>query len=243
MLGPLVLALALAGEPDPLAPLALTLEVRGGVLEAATSGGWAPGDWGRSEHFFVRSGGGQLNLTPQVRAGRAAVPTPPQASDLHVCGLDLEPCEQLVPAARWSALLAEHGLDAPVNAPARVRRIESAKAFWRPAPGPPSAVALAKTGQAVELRPIVDPTTLAAFGDLPLRGYAPGGAAGGRLRAVHLETGDVRTGVLDADGLGRLSLGLAGRWTITLTVVHALEGGVWTLATASLTFVTEGEGR
>jgi hypothetical protein len=243
MLGPLLLALALGGAPDPLTPLTLSLEARGGALEAALGGGGVPGDWGRCEHFFVRSGGGQLNLAPRLLAGRAAVPTPPGAGELHLCGLDLEPYEQLVPAAPWSAFLTGHGLDAAVDAPARVRRTESAKALWRPGPGPPCAVALAKTGQAVELRPVADPTTLAAFGDLPLRGYAPGGAAGGRLRAVHQETGDVRTGTLDAEGLGHLSLGLAGRWTITLTVVRALEDGVWSLATASLTFTTEGERR
>lgn len=253
MFGPIALALALLSAPPPPNPITLeaaSLHATVGEprrAELRRSGALVP--WPESDWFFVRSGGGALNLSEvELAGGRALLPIPPQANALEVLGLDLSPQVAYAPAAAWGRFLEEHGLEGPATEGEllRVRRVESLKAIVRRASDAPSAGALAKTGQAVELRPVADPTTLAAYGDLPLRGYAPGGASGAHVIARHTQSGEVRRTRLDGSGLGTLRLGLAGPWVVQLLTVRGLEGDAQAdleLAIATLTFDVPGEQR
>ncbi|MEE8466855.1 MAG: hypothetical protein V3T22_00270, partial [Planctomycetota bacterium] len=159
-----------------------------------------------------------------------------------------------VTAAGWRrfllerAGLAETELGAPPSAaalPVRVRRLESMKLLLRPEGGGqvrvPSAVLMAKTGQAVELRPLADPTTVSPGSDLPLRVYTISGETQGlTITALHEPSGARRQVVTGPGGTAHLRIHAAGRWILEVHQVLELagaRGADFELRSATLSFV------
>lgn len=131
----------------------------------------------------------------------------------------------------------------------RVRRVESAKALVRvnEAGVPPrgarvshSAVAQSKTGQAVEIRPLADPTTVAVGSDLPVRAYVLGSKeVGVKVLATCVATGQVKWAMTDSSGSCHFRIDAAGVWRIEFHRVKRLHGDPdadWAIHSATLTF-------
>lgn len=157
------------------------------------------------------------------------------------------------------------------DAPVRVRRIESAKAIVRvavanekvgadsrpgqPAPSQPastasaghSAVVMSKSGQAVEIRLLADPTAMKLGSDVPVRTYVNGDKQTKmKVRATH-ESGDAQEFVTDGSGSGFFKLKSAGLWRIEASHAAASKDDAdadWVAYSATLTFyATEGAGK
>jgi hypothetical protein len=131
----------------------------------------------------------------------------------------------------------------------RVRRIESAKALVRvtEAGVPPrgtrvshSAVAQSKTGQAVEIQPLADPTTVAVGSDLPVRAYVLGDKeVGVKVLATSVATGQVKSAITDSSGSCHFRIDAAGVWRIEFHQLKPLHGDPdadWAIYSATLTF-------
>lgn len=233
MLGPVLIALTLSSSA-PASPVHVEISTDAAGSVASLRRNAVDLEWSSPSWSFLRFDGEARNLRPTGRA----LPLP-AGKDVLVVGVDFEPREERIAPAAWLVLTGEE-----IEEPRSVRRYESAKAIVREEPGGPSALTLTKTGQRVEIRPLVDPTSQAAFGDFAVAGYAPGGAGGGRLTLYHQESGDRREARLDDQGLGRVQLGLSGSWKATLVVTRHLEEDRWMLAIATMNFeVQEKEGR
>ena len=158
-------------------------------------------------------------------------------------------------AATFGLLADRAGLDwePQGDADIRVRRVEAAKVLVLPAPGAvrhPSTVATAKRGERAEIRPLMDPTTLAPEpgGILPVRVYAEGDAVPGALViATHLPTGTQHRVNADNKGIAILPLDAAGAWRLEF---HTLSPAPrddpdadWVAYSATLTFENDGGAR
>lgn len=148
-------------------------------------------------------------------------------------------------AARTKALPGE--LDALANATVLVRRLESLALLARPggtALAGPSGIATSKSGQRMELRAMVDPSSAAAGSDFAFKLYLPpGGAANVLCRAVHLESRKELALELLGDGSLRAKLEQAGPWMIEAIRLRALEGdaeAALELASCTLVFLVRG---
>jgi len=210
--------------------------------------------------LFLRAPGTQANLQQVLTSGtppnRAliALPLGEYGSEGIVVGLDLGVRIEPVTPADWHRFLLEHtGLaesqrgHSPFSGspPVRIRRLESMKLLLRPEGGGqvrvPSAVLMAKTGQAVELRPLADPTTVSPGSDLPLRVYMITGETQGLTITAFHEPSGARTQVVTGPGgMAHLRIRAAGRWTLEVHQVLELNGA-WNadfeLRTATLSFV------
>ena len=228
------------------------------VVEGAAARAW-PGE--RVAHFLARTAWTQDN-----RDTLEAVPAPdgdgvPGAAwtadrpGVLLLGLDLEPGLETVGAESFGRFLARalpaerRGAIAsalPEGGEVSVRRVESAKALVRvSADGPePVSIANSKTGQAVEIRPLLDPTLLTPGGDLPLKIYAAiPGPAGGVVTATNSTTGEVLSAPLAEDATANLTIPSAGRWRLEFHAVAPDETGEadWLVHTATLTFEVRAE--
>lgn len=235
----------------------LLLRAQSGHVEALDKSPW-PVE--RVRWLFVRGAGTQQNLdtvapenaTPD--AVRLMLP-PPDAAQI---GLDLKPEIVRLTGVELKAFAAkfaqEAKLDSPEGldggAPLRVRRVESAKTLVRvAAPGEqptPSATARSKSGQAVELRLMTDPTATRVGADLALRFHVDGTPQeGATIRAAPAGGGPVVTTISDASGFARLRLDSAGAWRIEAHSLAILRGDPEAdaaLHTATLTFEVPAEG-
>lgn len=210
--------------------------------------------------LFLRAPGTQSNLQQVQTSGsppdRASIELPPgeYGSEGVVVGLDLGVHIEPVTPASWQRFLLERtGLaqteqDVPQSAaaaPVRVRRLESMKLLLRPEGGAqvrvPSAVLMAKTGQAVELRPLADPTTVSPGSDLPLRVYMITGETQGlTITAFHEPSGASSQVVTGPGGMAHLRIHAAGRWILEVHQVLELTGARdadFELRSATLSFV------
>lgn len=217
---------------------------------------------GRKERnwLFLRAPGTQSNIeqvptvgTPPTRA-RLDLPLGNYGNEGVVVGLDLGVRIEPVTPAAWQRFLlertglaeSEEGLARFTAAPlVRVRRLESMKLLLRPAGGDqvraPSAVLMAKTGQAVELRPLADPTTVAPGSDLPLKVYTITGETRGlTILAYHEPSGATTRVVTGLGGMAHLRITAAGRWVLEVHQVLELRGA-WDadfeVRSATLSFV------
>jgi hypothetical protein len=196
--------------------------------EALAAAAWPK----RFDWFFVRAGGGQENLAvPRPAAGRRTLAielTRPgitligadpaeRVEELSLSDLRAFLAQRMAPGSLPTALEPRPGAGA--SEMLRVRRVESAKALVRVLGKdgflPNSATAQSKTGQAVEIRPLADPTSVPVNSDLPLRIYVPNpGKAGTRVSARHLATGRTHTFLTDRMGTGFFTVTAAGVWTV-----------------------------
>jgi len=181
--------------------------------------------------LFVRAAGTQENvehlpLAPVGGLLRARIPLP--HADANRIGVDLLPRTEVVSRATWQRF-AEEKLGqlrpaAELPEELSVRRVESLALLVRVlAPGDeprPSATAHSKSGQAFELRPLMDPTCVPPGSDLLLKVYAPEGESEGlRIVARNLPSGDTLNLVTRAGGVADLPIAHPGLWTVE---VHRL---------------------
>jgi hypothetical protein len=131
-----------------------------------------------------------------------------------------------------------------------VRRIESTKTLIRVSvkdgQRSHSATAQSKSGQAVEIRPLADPTMVAVGSDLPVRTYVDGGKkAGVRVLATSVAAGKAQQLVTDASGATHFRVTHPGLWRVEFHHAQPLKGdpaAEWAVYSATLTFEVEEKG-
>lgn len=224
---------------------------------------------------FLRSPGSQNNfqevptLGDEAQRGQLALPAGDYQHEGVVVGLDLKPTVTEVPLGDWERFQVQRlgrakpePFSSAFEAPQRVRlrRIESTKLLVRLKEGKqipvPSGVLMTKTGQAVELRPLADPTTIAPGGDFPVKVYTPAGSPAGLVvTASHEESGSLSRAVTRPGGVAYVRISAAGAWLLEVHEVVPLDGhrdADLELRSASLRFTSpavvgelerEGDGR
>ena len=223
--------------------------VRGAEVDAA------PEPWpaARIAHFFARTAWTQENrdALPPDEGSDATVTWPADRPGVLLLGVDLAPEVESIDAASFAAFmersLGERARDAlgalPAQGEVAVLHTESAKAVVRVRAGgaTPTSIAASKTGQAVELRPLMDPTILIPGSDLVVKVYARlPGSSGGVITATNTTTGEVARVTTNDESIANIRVGHAGRWRLEFHAAARLEGGdapaAWELHTATLTF-------
>jgi len=138
----------------------------------------------------------------------------------------------------------------PSTATLNVRRVESTKALVRvqaeDGERSHSATAQSKSGQAVEIRPLADPTMATVGNDLPVRVYIGGGKkAGVRLLATSVAAGKTQQIVTDASGAAHFRVTHPGLWRVEFHHAQPLKddpAADWAIYSATLTFEVEEKG-
>lgn len=217
----------------------------------------APLPWpeDRISHFYARTAWTQENrdtIEPEEGSPSVAAWTADRPGVLAL-GADLRERPEVVSAAAFGEFVsgalgesARASLGAlPERGEVTLLRTESAKALVVVAqPGAGAAsIATSKTGQAVEIRPLMDPTALIPGSDLAVRVYSRlGEATGGLVLATNATTGETVRAVADDSGIAILRIGGAGRWRLEFHAVAAHPGAGdarYALHTATLTFDVE----
>lgn len=242
---------AFAQEPLVLRPGSFSA-VQGREIALATETVQAKGtvasDWPTAvDWYFIRLAGTQENRGPQDAPRPAAgephkvvFPVPGTA----MVGLDLTPQTQLWSPAALSSFARESGVHDPcATSDAKVQLLRSATTVLRvnDGAGKPSAdtTASSKSGQQVEIRPLMDPTTMLPGGDLPVRLYMKGSAAGGAVvAATHVATGAGQQATADPSGIALLHIAQPGEYRLELRVLRPLaeSDAAWQAGIGTLTF-------
>lgn len=223
------------------------------TVQAAQEPPPGPLSWPADTWFFVRVAGTQENRDDAPIAAEAqAVPWRLAHAGVTMFGADFEPVVETVPGDRFARLLTERTLvaappDLAARASVRVRHVRSAKTLVTVgAPGPAApdaATAVSKAGQAVEIRPLFDPTQTPVGSDLPLRMYVNGDAlAKPRVVATHAAGAAAILGDGDRSTLN-LRLSEPGAWRVEFHHAVPLSGDPdadWVLYSATLTFEAPG---
>ena len=240
-----------AAEPLPsrtLQPAAYTAPAGNPVELRLLGQAGAPAPWKDTniDWLFVRVAATQRNMdaVPLAPNGRALIPL--DHPGIAVIGVDLAPRTDTLPLSDLNTFIADRArLNGPLpeRGAVRIRRVESAKTILRSgAPGQEagSTEATGKTGQKVELRPLMDPATTPAGSDIAIRAYILGAGAGGaRLIATHTPTGQTQDIACDGGGYGNLRITAPGEWRVEMHEVRAGdEHGLVILYSATLTFST-----
>ncbi|HZW09999.1 MAG TPA: hypothetical protein VFF69_08855 [Phycisphaerales bacterium] len=247
-----------------LVPERATVALGDSVRLAAATGvdpDAAPGPWPaeRIEHFFARTAWTQENRDGLGRAEGSEVVAPWRAAEPGVLllGIELADATESVPAASFAAFV-DHALgetgraaigEVPAGGEVALVRRQSAKAVVvvESAGAEPASIATSKAGQAVEIRPLMDPVAARPGSDLAVRLHASiPGAAGGVVIATNTVTGDVVRATADSSSIANVPLGTAGRWRLEFHAV-ARSGDETARArfevhTATLTFDVRPEG-
>ncbi len=233
----------------------VSLRVETGTPLAAQTAAW-PAD--RLKWVFSRGVGVQENrdrieaTDPAKQVAAVTIPTP----GVTVIGVDFKPVVTQVSGAELNAFLTANVAGAADN-PAvkalgaqpkvRVRRIESATTMVRAPAGDirdeHSAVAQAKTGQAVELRPLFDPTMLKVGADFPVRAFVDGSKQAGAKIQASAKATDAKTA--DDTAAAPFSIKQAGVWRIEFHHAEPLKNDPaadWVIYSATLTFEVRSEG-
>lgn len=238
------------------------------LLEGDNSATWT--DEG-VEYFLARTAWTQDNRdavsVAEGSGGRAAGWTADKPGVL-LLGVDLAPRTETVEAAAFEAFVrrvlpasrrgALDGLldDAGAHT-VTLRRVESGKALARVASEgvEPTSIATSKTGQAVEIRPLMDPMALGLGSDLPVRVYSSvPGPGDGVVIATNTTTGDVIRAQTNETSLAVVRIEKSGRWRVEFHAIepgtahgddpeHNPEGADWIVHTATLTFTIEAQQR
>lgn len=210
----------------------------------------------RIDWLFVRAPGTQENredVGPREANGNF-IDVPLSRPGVTLIALDTKPAEttnsgrqfkafaqRAMPSQAYETVAASIGDATQV----RTRRIESAKTLVRVAdpghkPASHSAVAQSKTGQAVEIRPLADPTMVSAGSDLPVRAYVGGSKqVGVKVLATCVATGQTREAVTDSSGSCHFRIDAAGVWRIEFHYITSAPDNPnvdWAIYSASLTF-------
>jgi hypothetical protein len=245
-----------------LLPEATSVEL-GGAIRLSTVAGTetegAPEPWpgDRIAHFFARTASTQENrddLAHEEGLETSAV-WPAEHGGVLLLGIDLEPVVESVASAsfrefvdRTAGETARAALGAiPEAGEIAILHSESAKALLRVEDEAKNiaSIATSKTGQPVEIRPLMDPTALRPGADLAVRLHAKGpGGAGGVVIATNTTTGVAVRSVADSSSIANIHIESGGRWRLEFHVVepNAAEDveAEWIVHTATLTFdVTE----
>lgn len=206
--------------------------------------------------FFVRNGGTQENqdtVLPRDPQERAIAYRIDHAGGA-VIGMDLKPRLETWTAAELDAFVSECRSGSPTtpappkaaNTDWRVRRIETLRTLVRASPAgveeseASSTAILAKTGQAVEIRLMADPTIATIGSDVPLKTYVRGDkCAGAAGRAICLSDGSRQTFTTDPTGAAHFKLTRGGVWLVEFRHVEPAPPGSdhdWLIHSATLTF-------
>ena len=197
---------------------------------------------------FTRGDGAQSNQhRVQAEAADASALAMPGAGGGHVAGADFAGRTEVIETGKWAEFLnrrtATEGKRGAGQV--RVRRLESVKVILLCGGGGDGSP-VSKTGQAVEIRALMDPTLTPVGSDVALRVYSDGAKiAKARLTARH-ESGQVQYLRADGDGIANLRITAAGKWRVEMHHATALAGDPaadWELRTATLTFTAPGDGR
>lgn len=198
---------------------------------------------GRIAHLFVRGDGTQENIEGAIRAadGGYALPLPPTGGAL--LGVDLVPVTSRVPVEQLRERSAFAALSPAATGP-RVRIVQSAKSIVRVGESSaPSAIVTSKTGQAVEIRALVDPSA-GYIGDVPLRIYVNGDKCGkGSLRVTNATRGETTTLELRPDGFSHFRLDQPGVYHVEFESLQEGDSNAeseWVLYSATLSFESLG---
>lgn len=209
------------------------------------------GSWPeRFEWFFIRVAGIQDNRTAVATVGGpdapAAAAVALETPGVTMFALDWEPEVLTMDGQALARLVASRttAKERPrVDRPVRVRHIRSAKALVRVramgAQPPDAATAVSKSGQAVEIRPIFDPTVAMVGSDVGIRLYAGDSIAGAKATAVHVPTGRVQEVSTNDKGIGNIRITGPGAWRVRFQHAAPVAGDPeadWVLHTATLTF-------
>jgi len=255
---------ALAAPPTAsfLTPSDFTPQL-GAAVDLRFRTGTAGDAWpaGQVQWLFVRGGATQENrhdVRPeQPKSDFVALEI--KHAGVTLVGVDLQPTILELTGVELRSFLVANAADAAVLRKARalapqgkhrVRHVASAKTLMRALPreglAQPSAIATSKTGQAVEMRLLVDPTLTPIGGDVPLRVYVNGEKKTGvKVRATCVATGKAQTFITDSVGSGHFCLNAAGQWRVEVHHARPLEGddsADWVIHTATLTFKTTRKG-
>lgn len=157
-------------------------------------------------------------------------------------GVDLEPVVEEIGTEELSKFLTARGngkvgeIDEPSVA---VRRVESMATLIRVrdglTEGARSPIAVRKSGQRVEIRPLDDPSVAVVGSDVFVRVYV--GDTSGRHLTLYAtpEGGAARGFVTDDKGIGHFRVDKAGRWRVEVHLLEETEGEA-TLWSGTLTF-------
>lgn len=198
--------------------------------------------------LFVRSPGFQENRSqsdaPRPAPGEGFVSITLEHAGVTLVGLDLPsrtvdwPVERLpLPAGAGAG-----ATEVPASGTVPVRLVESAKAILRVGLDAADSVATSKAGQAVEIRPIMDPASTPVGSDILLRAYINGDAVkNATITATNTGAAQTQEIKLSPTGAGFFRVSAPGLWRLELTQARALEGdadAAWTVYSATLTFQT-----
>ncbi|GJQ28604.1 MAG: hypothetical protein HBSAPP03_04880 [Phycisphaerae bacterium] len=216
-------------------------------VQQAQGEGWADTNWPASvEWMFVRVAGTQANYDAESAPkpdGQGRVSITPVAAGVALIGLDMAADERAWEPAAIAAFAAKAGrADLCPNAPTPVRHVRSASALitvTEPASPAVQSAATGKSGLAVEIRPLMDPTAMRPEGDIPVRVYLGGeGAAGAVVRATHRASGAAVVVKADGKGIAALRIDQPGEWLVEFHVLREArhEGGPMEAFSGTLTF-------
>lgn len=221
---------------------AVSLEVRG---DAPVAQAWPDADM---SHFFVLSPGAKSNRPrlPHPAAGKPSWKLDRQG--VSMIGFDLN--ERTIEAAppTLAAFLDAHAPAAITErpqgaAPLEIARVETFSTLIRVGDVPgASSVAVDKTTQAAEIRPLFDPTAVEPGTLLPVKTYVHAdGEKGARVFATHLDSGRRLESITNKSAIAKFTLPWAGRWLLEFHHVEPPQDGrPWTIVSATMTFeITE----
>jgi len=238
-----------------------TVTVHFDVGEAKTA---RPAIWpaDRVEWLFVRGGPTQTNRheVHADHAQRGAVDVKIEHPGVTLVGVDQRPVVLNLTGDEWRAFLRANVAETSNAAarlpegshPVRVRHVVSTKTLIRAARADgqvnSSPIATGKSGQAVEIRPLFDPTAIRPGSDLPMRLYVDGDkCVGAQGRATHVASGHAVTFVTDREGSAFFRVTEPGLWRVEFHQATPRPGDTaadWNLYTATLTFeVQKGAGQ
>lgn len=226
-------------------------EIRVGVRPADQPAGRLDWPAGEVRWLFLRQVGVQRNYD------RASAPAATDRSialrldepGFAVVGLDTRARREMsAPDLRKLAARAAGGdLALPASGKVEVEWNESMKLFLAVQPagadagpdGPPGSPAvISKSGQAAEIRFVLNPLTIGLDSDVPVLTYLRGDKHPSRLRATHVATG--RATDVDAErATAHFRIDAPGLWQVEAWFVAAADGGsqaAWTVHHASAVF-------
>ena len=224
----------------PGAPVTLTLRDQDREVPA----------WPEVRWMLVRVAATQRNHDDAPRDARSAASITIDTPGTGIIGVDFEPRQQQTTLADLRAFITQRGRVADQAAlqgegAIAIQRIESTKTIItcgqrEQAAG--SSESVSKSGQQVEFRPFMDPTTTPIGGDIAVRTYINGAGLGGaRAFATHIESGKAQEFTCDSSGIGHFTLEQAGRWRVELHELRRKDDrSPWTLYSATLTFDAPG---
>jgi hypothetical protein len=229
---PEVVPASFAAEPGQ--PLALTLRGQNGAALP----------WPEVRWMLLRVASTQRNLddAPQDQRGQVSISL--ATAGTGIVGVDFEPRRHETTFEDLRAFVLERGRAADQAllqgaGPLTVDLVQSTKTVvtcGRADQADGQSESVSKSGQQVEIRPLMDPAATPIGGDIAVRTYITGAGAGGaRVLATHVASGRFQDFTCDASGIGHFTLDQAGIWRIELSELRR-AGNNPTLYSCTLTF-------